>query len=269
MESVTKVKEEIAHKVLSLKHELISQKDGTKSNKTIPTNHLQSWRENIITIYAASIAENLDTTFEKLEGWGNEAVHTLVNANLSIEVALDEVRDYRNLIGKILMEESSIYKLTIEQFYEIISNFDSVVDRAVQWLSTSYTESYFKRIYAAESTALELSIPVIQVTDDVGVLPLIGDIDTQRAQELMDKALTKSNDYSLEHLIIDLSSVTIIDTMVAGHIFKVVEALKMSGVNSILTGIRPEVAQTMIHLGIDITHLNISSTLRSALKDIY
>ncbi|MFU8692703.1 STAS domain-containing protein (plasmid) [Rossellomorea sp. FS2] len=158
--------------------------------------------------------------------------------------------------------------MTIEQFYDLISNFDSVIDRAVQWLSTSYTESYFKRIYAAETTALELSIPIIQVTDVVGVLPLIGDIDTQRAQEVMEKALTKSSEYALEYLVIDLSAVAIIDTMVAGHVFKVVDALKMSGVNSILTGIRPEVAQTMIHLGIDFSHLTISSTLRSALKKL-
>lgn len=261
--------EEIAKKVLSLKHELISQKNEARSHKNVPIQHLQNWREDIITIYSASIAEDLDTTYERLEEWGNKAVHTLVNANLSIEVALDEVRDYRNLIGKVLMQESKKYNLTIEQFYNMISNFDSVVDRAVQWLSTSYTESYFKRIYSAEATALELSIPIIKVTEVVGVLPLIGDIDTQRAQELMEKALIKSSEYALEHLVIDLSGVAIIDTMVAGHIFKVVDALKISGVNSILTGIRPEVAQTMVHLGIDFSHLHISSTLRSALKAIY
>ncbi|WP_430494077.1 STAS domain-containing protein [Rossellomorea marisflavi] len=269
MELTQNHKADIAKKVLSLKQELIDFKNGVSSNKNVPNQQLQNWRENIITIYAASIAEDLNTTYAKLEVWGNEAVHTLVNSNLSIELALDEVRDYRNLIGKVLMQESSKYELTIEQFYDIISNFDSVVDRAVQWLSTSYTESYFKRIYAAESTALELSIPIIKVTDIVGVLPLIGDIDTQRAQELMDKALNKSNEYALEHLVIDLSSVAIIDTMVAGHIFKVVDALKMSGVNSILTGIRPEVAQTMIHLGIDFNPLKVCSTLRSALKDLY
>ncbi|MFU8692704.1 hypothetical protein ACNA6I_23100 (plasmid) [Rossellomorea sp. FS2] len=74
MDRTQNYKEEIAKKVISLKHELISQKNEARSHKHVPIQHLQNWRENIITIYAASIAEDLDSTYETLEKWGNEAV---------------------------------------------------------------------------------------------------------------------------------------------------------------------------------------------------
>ncbi|WP_034761893.1 STAS domain-containing protein [Rossellomorea vietnamensis] len=257
----------ISEKVLSQKQELIVQKDNLRSSeyRNIESK-LHSWREDIIDIYAKSIESDLDTAFEQLKEWGAEAVDTLVNFNLPLEVALDEVRDYRNLIGQIIKEEASTFDISFDQFYDLISDFDAVVDRAVHWLSMSYTRRFYTRINAAEATALELSIPVIKITKQVGVLPLIGDIDTERAQELMDKALSKGNELSLEYMVIDLSGVPIIDTMVADRIFKVVDALSLIGIETILSGIRPEIAQTMTHLGIDSSRIAVTSSLHIALE---
>ncbi|MBN8193435.1 STAS domain-containing protein [Bacillus sp. NTK074B] len=258
----------ICVKILSQKQELIVQKDNLRTNQyNNIESKLHSWRENIIDIYAKSIESDLDTSFEQLQEWGSEAVDTLVNFNLPLEVALDEVRDYRNLIGHIIKEEAAAFNLTFDQFYNLISDFDAVVDRAVHWLSLSYTRRFYTRINAAEATALELSIPVIKITNQIGILPLIGDIDTERAQELMDKALSRGNELSLECLVIDLSGVPIIDTMVADRIFKVVEALSLIGIKAILSGIRPEIAQTMTHLGIDSSNITVTSSLHMAMKE--
>ena len=257
----------ICEKIMSQKQELIVEKDNLRFSQysNIKT-QLQSWRENIIDIYAKSIESGLDPAFEQLQEWGAEAVDTLVNFNLPLEIALDEVRDYRNLIGQIIKEEASAFNLSFDQFYELLSEFDAVVDRAVHWLSMSYTRRFYTRINAAEATALELSIPVIKITNQVGILPLIGDIDTERAQEMMDKALSKGNELSLEYLVIDLSGVPIIDTMVADRIFKVIDALSLIGIKTILSGIRPEIAQTMTHLGIDSSKIPVTSSLHIALE---
>ncbi|CAN7526425.1 STAS domain-containing protein [Rossellomorea sp. LjRoot5] len=257
----------ISNKIMSKKQELILQKNNLRSTqyKNIES-QLHSWRENIIDIYANSIKIDLDTTFELLKEWGAEAVDTLVNFNLPLEIALNEVRDYRNLIGRIIKDEASSHHLTYDQFYDLLSNFDAVVDRAVHWLSMSYSRKFYTRINAAEATALELSIPVIKISKQIGVLPLIGDIDTQRAKELMDKALSKGSDLSLEYMVIDLSGVPIIDTMVADRIFKVVDALSLIGIETILSGIRPEIAQTMTHLGIDSTTITVTPSLHIALE---
>ncbi|MCA1060325.1 STAS domain-containing protein [Rossellomorea aquimaris] len=262
-----KYKKAICDKVMSQKQELIVQKDNLRvSQLNNIESRLHSWREDIIEIYAKSIESGLDPAFEHLQEWGSEAVDTLVNFNLPLEIALDEVRDYRNLIGNIIKEEASNLHLSIDQFYDMISDFDAVVDRAVHWLSMSYTRRFYTRINAAEATALELSIPVIKITDVVGILPLIGDIDTERAQELMDKALSKGSALSVEYMVIDLSGVPIIDTMVADRIFKVVDALSLIGIKTILSGIRPEIAQTMTHLGINSSRIPVTSSLHIALE---
>ncbi|KML44536.1 STAS domain-containing protein [Cytobacillus firmus] len=263
-------KKKISEYILRRKHELIKQKIDLESNQISESmgTRLQQWRENIIEIYAHSIANDKETTYKILNEWGEEAVDTLVNYSLPIDIALKEVRDYRNLIGRIIRDDASQRELTIAQFYEIISDFDSVVDRAVHWLSISYSKKFYTRINLAEAAALELSIPVIKITDKIGILPLIGDIDTQRAQELMEKALTKSNEFSLEHIIIDLSGVPVVDTMVADRIIRVVESLTLLGVKATLTGIRPEIAQTMIHLGINISHIEVATSLQKALQSL-
>jgi len=187
---------------------------------------------------------------------------------LPLDVGIEEVRFYRNEIGEIIKNEAIKNNMSLSEFYKLISNFDSVVDRAVHLLSLTYSENYLSRINAAEITALELSIPVIQITDDMGVLPLVGDIDTRRSQELMERALESVSTLGLSHIFIDLSGVPIIDTMVAHHLFRVVEALKLVGVKTILSGIRPEIAQTMVQLGIEIQHLTTFSSLHKAIKYI-
>lgn len=264
--------DDISNKILSLRDQLINEKANLDSNPVYANieKYLKSWRENLVEIYAYSISRDMDVTFSILREWGNEAVDTLVNLNLPLDIALDEVRDYRNLIGLIIKDEAVKYDLSFDQFYEILSRFDAVVDRAVHWLSISYTRKFLTRINAAEAVALELSIPVIKVDETVGVLPLIGDIDTKRAQELMDKALTKSSELSLEYIVIDLSGVPIIDTMVADRIFKVINGLSLLGVKTLLAGIRPEIAQTMINLGVNVntSDIRVYSSLQKALKSL-
>ena len=258
----------ISDKILLEKQRLIEHKTRLNSHQTSTRidSQLQEWRENIVDIYALSVASDLETSFNVLKEWGREAVDTLVNYNLPLEIALDEVRDYRNLIGHIIKDEAIELNLPIAEFYELLSDFDAVVDRAVHWLSISYTRMFYTRINIAEASALELSIPVIKISDKIGVLPIIGDIDTQRAQELMNKALLKGSELSLEHLIIDLSGVPIIDTMVADRLFKVVRALSLLGIDTTLSGIRPEIAQTMVNLGVDVSDIPVTSNLHMAME---
>ncbi|WP_226086583.1 STAS domain-containing protein [Mesobacillus sp. S13] len=260
--------QDISDKILSEKQSLIKHKTQLDSHQTSTKldSLLQEWRENIIDIYALSVASDLETSFSVLKEWGREAVDTLVNYNLPLELALDEVRDYRNLIGHMIKDEAIKLNLPIADFYELISNFDAVVDRAVHWLSISYTRVFYTRIHVAETSALELSIPVIKISDKIGVLPIIGDIDTQRAQELMNKALLKGSELSLEHIIIDLSGVPIIDTMVADRLIKVVRALSLLGIKATLSGIRPEIAQTMVNLGVDVSDIPVTSNLHMAME---
>ncbi|GIJ74190.1 PAS domain S-box protein [Virgisporangium ochraceum] len=113
---------------------------------------------------------------------------------------------------------------------------------------------------------LELSTPVIQVWDKVLVLPIIGTLDSARAARLTEGLLDKVTYYQAEVAILDVSGVPAVDTEVAQHLLKTVEAARLMGATSILSGVRPETAQAIVHLGIDLGSLRSRSNLREALQ---
>jgi PAS domain S-box-containing protein len=113
---------------------------------------------------------------------------------------------------------------------------------------------------------LELSTPVIQVWDKVLVLPIIGTLDSMRASRLTESLLERISLEQAEVVILDVSGVPAIDTDVAQHLLKTVEAARLMGTVSVLSGVRPETAQAMVHLGIDLGSLRSRTTLKDALK---
>jgi rsbT co-antagonist protein RsbR len=113
---------------------------------------------------------------------------------------------------------------------------------------------------------LELSTPVIQVWDKVLVLPIIGTLDSLRAARLTEGLLERIAEHQAEVVILDVSGVPAIDTDVAQHLLKTVEAARLMGSASVLSGVRPETAQAIVHLGIDLGTMRSRSTLKDALQ---
>jgi rsbT co-antagonist protein RsbR len=260
----------IANKIQNVKQSLIQQTSLANDHKypNQVSKELSDWRDHLIDIYSKSITDDLETSYQTLKDWGVKTVDLLVNSDLPLEIAIDEVRSNRDNIGMIIKDEAETFDLSLDDFYNIISRFNFVVDRAIHWMSISYSRQYYARVSAAEATNMELSIPLIKVTEEIGVLPLVGDIDTKRAQNLMEQALHKGTKFELSYLILDLSGVPIIDTMVADRIFKVVDSLSLMGIKTVLTGIRPEIALTMVQLGIDMKDIPTFSSLHLAMKEL-
>jgi PAS domain S-box-containing protein len=122
------------------------------------------------------------------------------------------------------------------------------------------------RLERQRDEILELSTPVIQVWDKVLALPIIGTLDSGRAARLTEGLLEKIAESQAEVIILDISGVPTIDTQVAQHLLKTVQAATLMGAASIMSGVRPETAQAMVHLGIDMGQLRSRSTLRDALQ---
>jgi rsbT co-antagonist protein RsbR len=244
----------------------IAELDQHKSQQSEKV--LQSWRDELIDLFAYSFTNKDTTNKSEVESWGEETINLLIKIDFSLDNAINVIKHYRTVVGDIIKNQAEELELSISDYHDIIFKFTSVIDFAIHWLSVTYTRFYTNRINAAETSVMELSIPVIKIYKGIGVLPLIGDVDTKRAQELMDQALTKGADLSLDYLLIDLSGVPIIDTMVADRIFKVIDSLKLVGIKPMLTGIRPEIAQTMVQLGIDFNSVSTFSNLQTALSTI-
>lgn len=122
------------------------------------------------------------------------------------------------------------------------------------------------RLQHQRDEILELSTPVIQVWDKVLALPIIGTLDSVRAARLTEGLLTQIGEHQAEVIILDISGVPAIDTQVAQHLLRTVQAATLMGATSILCGVRPETAQAMVHLGIDLGQLRSRTTLRDALQ---
>ncbi|MXV53178.1 STAS domain-containing protein [Pedobacter sp. HMF7647] len=111
----------------------------------------------------------------------------------------------------------------------------------------------------------EISTPVIRVWDGILALPIIGTLDSARTQIVMENLLQEIVETGSSIAILDISGVPAVDSLVAQHLIKTVSATRLMGAECIISGIRPEIAQTVVHLGIDLSNIITKSTLASAL----
>jgi rsbT co-antagonist protein RsbR len=112
----------------------------------------------------------------------------------------------------------------------------------------------------------EISTPVIRVWEGVLALPIIGTLDSMRTQLVMENLLQEIVNTESSIAILDISGVPAVDTLVAQHLIKTVSATRLMGADCIISGIRPEIAQTIVHLGIDLSGVKTKATLASALR---
>ena len=113
---------------------------------------------------------------------------------------------------------------------------------------------------------LELSTPVVELWDGILALPMIGTLDSARTQIVMESLLQRLVDTGSEIAIIDITGVPTVDTLVAQHLLKTVTAIRLMGAECIISGIRPQIAQTIVHLGIDLEGIASKATLADALS---
>jgi rsbT co-antagonist protein RsbR len=134
-----------------------------------------------------------------------------------------------------------------------------------------YTVAAYQRtrediIQRQQQELLELSTPVVKLWDGVLALPMIGTLDSSRTQVVMESLLQRIVDTGATIAIIDITGVPTVDTLVAQHLLKTVTAIRLMGADCIISGIRPQIAQTIVHLGIDLQGVTTRATLADALS---
>ena len=144
-----------------------------------------------------------------------------------------------------------------------------LMDRLALFTIDHYTKSREQLISQQQREILEVSTPVIQVWDGVLLMPVIGTLDTYRTQKLMESLLDAIVDTASTIAILDISGVSVVDSMVANHLLRTVEAARMMGASCIISGIRPEIAQTIVRLEIDLSEVRTTSTMALALESAF
>lgn len=152
--------------------------------------------------------------------------------------------------------------LLAEQLWEISQLLDALGMHTIRTFQKS-REAVIKR---QQEELLELSTPVVKLWDGVLALPMIGTLDSQRTQVVMESLLQRIVDTGSEIAIIDITGVPTVDTLVAQHLLKTVTAIRLMGADCIISGVRPQIAQTIVHLGLDLQGVVTKANLADALK---
>ena len=139
-----------------------------------------------------------------------------------------------------------------------------IVDQLGLFTMEAFQQSREEIIARQQQELLELSTPVVRLWDRILALPLVGTLDSARTQVVMESLLERIVETGSEVAIIDITGVPTVDTLVAQHLLKTVAATRLMGADCIISGIRPQIAQTIVHLGVDLGAVITKATLADA-----
>lgn len=206
---------------------------------------------------------------ESKEKWAQIVAKSRIQSNTRIHEVLEALSKVRKIYWSFVKQFSSLKGEEVTK--EDLQRWGEMIHLAFDELYVEFSEMYFKlmtnRLTAQLNLIDELSTPVIKITSESGVLPLIGDIDTYRAKKILEYVPKKSVDIGITRLYIDLSGVSIIDTMVAHQLYDMAQILDLLGIQARITGIRPEIAQTAIQLGLDFSQIDTYGSLQQVLAE--
>ncbi|MES2921822.1 MAG: STAS domain-containing protein [Verrucomicrobiota bacterium] len=153
-----------------------------------------------------------------------------------------------------------------DKLFEEITTVTNLLDRLALHTIEMHQRAREEVISRQQMEMIELSTPVVKLWDGIVALPLIGTLDSARTNVVMESLLQQIVSTESEIAIIDITGVPTVDTLVAQHLLKTVAAARLMGADCIISGIRPQIAQTMVHLGIDLTAVGTKATMAEALK---
>lgn len=151
-----------------------------------------------------------------------------------------------------------------QDFAEATWKITTILDQLGLYTMETYQKTRDEIITRQQEDMLELSTPVVKLWEGILALPMIGTLDSSRTQVVMESLLQKIMETGSEIAIIDITGVPTVDTLVAQHLIKTVTAAKLMGAECIISGIRPQIAATIVHLGVDLGGVATKASLADA-----
>jgi len=151
-----------------------------------------------------------------------------------------------------------------DAMFETVWSATQLLDRLALITTESYTATREELIMRQQQELLELSTPVVKLWDGILALPIIGTLDSARTQVVMESLLQAVVSTNSRYAIIDITGVPTVDTLVAQHLLKTITAARLMGAECIISGVRPQIAQTIVHLGINLEDVITKAKLSDA-----
>jgi rsbT co-antagonist protein RsbR len=260
--------------LLSAKNELLGdwahaqKENGTAREDLIPELEQQTQNRELIDVFlkAATRVKSADLEQEEFEPVRKYLSEISKNRAKQGFSPSETARYAISLKSSVLRQIQKKHGADPAALIREILHFSELLDNVAIYVFEQFALGREQTIRRQQEEILEISTPVTRLWDGVLALPLIGTLDSNRTQGIMESLLQEISSTGYKIAILDISGVMTVDTLVTQHLLKTVAAARLMGAECIISGIRPQTAQTMVHLGVDLSAVKTKSTLADALK---
>lgn len=211
-------------------------------------------------LMTSNIAESDVIDTEKLKDFTEK----VVRFGWSIKFVNKAIDNFSDIAFELLEEKHIIEDSNLRRFVKMFSNWITPLREGI---IEAYSLEWERTVSLQKIALQELSASLIPVFDKISVMPLVGTIDTERAKLIMENLLDGVVKQRAEVVLLDITGVPVVDTMVAHHIIQAADAVRLVGAKCMLVGIRPEIAQTIVALGINLNEFTTTSTLQRGMQE--
>jgi rsbT co-antagonist protein RsbR len=203
-------------------------------------------------------------SIENLQTYARELSERIIPRGVETHEVLGIVLLLRDVLARALFAK---YEGDLEHLNRILDSYEPAANRIAVTVGVSFVEERERVIHEQQEAMRELSTPVLQLRDRLLILPIIGVLDSARARQLTEQLLSAIRDKRATVVVIDITGVATIDRTVANHLVQTVEASRLMGARTILTGLSSEIAQTLVDLDVDLGMMQTVGDLQGGIEE--
>jgi rsbT co-antagonist protein RsbR len=209
--------------------------------------------------------EALETgTFEALQAYARNLSERIIPRGVETHEVVGIVLLLRDVLARSLFAK---YQADFGKLNRILDAYEPAANRIANTVAVGFVQERERIIREQQEAIRELSTPVLQVRERLLILPIIGVIDPQRARQLTEQLLRGIRTNRAKVVVIDITGVAAMDSNIANHLVQTVEASRLLGATVIVTGLSPEIAQTLVNIGVDLGKMNTVGDLQGGIEE--
>ncbi len=214
-------------------------------------------------VYDSYVAALETGTFEALQAYARNLSERIIPRGVETHEVVGIVLLLRDVLARSLFAK---YQTDFEKLNRILDAYEPAANRIANTVAVGFVQERERVIRQQQEAIRELSTPVLQVRERLLILPIIGVIDPQRARQLTEQLLRGIRTNRAKVVVIDITGVAAMDVTVANHLVQTVEASRLLGATVIVTGLSPEIAQTLVTIGVELGKMNTVGDLQGGIE---
>ncbi|MBT2690722.1 STAS domain-containing protein [Bacillus sp. ISL-47] len=260
--SILEKTEELAQEMLD---SLMVHFENELSKEEARDNALKTF-SHLVSIVGKGLID--DKVWDKAETWGEEVGYISVQTGGDLGGTIKSTTLYKDVITTFILTKAEEMKLPATSLIEVISRVDRIITITTYGFTNAFIKHAEELIKESQSQYLKISVPIVPISNNIAILPLIGEIDEVRSGVLIEEALSVSVKQRYAHLILDVSGVYMATPLVIETLQKLVKSLKLLGVSPLVTGIRTELSKSFVESGVRLDEIPIYTNLKQAIDHL-